>query len=144
PYLNGVLQEVLRLRGPIPTVAPRISPGKVISGQYIPAGVVVSNLAYTTHRDPAVFPDPEEFLPDRWEAPSQEMKLMYMPFSTGPRNCIGMHLARMQLLLVVCAMYQRLQVKVHSRITEEMMVMRDQGVMTPIGKQLWVSMTPRK
>ncbi|KAK5188785.1 hypothetical protein LTR47_011277 [Exophiala xenobiotica] len=35
PYLNGVLQEVLRLRSPIPTVAPRISPGKVISGQYI-------------------------------------------------------------------------------------------------------------
>lgn len=139
-----MLQEVLRLRGPIPTVAPRISPGKVIGGQYVPAGVVVSNLAYTTHRDPAVFPDPEEFLPERWKCPSQEMKSMYRPFSTGPRNCIGMHLARVQLLLVVCAIYQRFEVKLHPRTTAEMMVMRDQGVMTPTGKQLWVSVTRRK
>lgn len=51
-YLNCVVQEVLRLRGPIPTTAPRISPGKIIGGEYIPAGVTVSNLPYTTQRDP--------------------------------------------------------------------------------------------
>ncbi|EXJ69552.1 uncharacterized protein A1O5_07588 [Cladophialophora psammophila CBS 110553] len=38
PYVNSVLQEVLRLRGPIPTALSRVSPGKVIRGEYTPSG----------------------------------------------------------------------------------------------------------
>ncbi|KAJ9603454.1 hypothetical protein H2200_012232 [Cladophialophora chaetospira] len=144
PYLNCVVQEVLRLRGPIPTVAPRVSPGKIIGGKYVPAGVIVSNVPYSTQRDPTAFPNPEEFSPDRWANPSPEMKIMHRPFATGPRNCIGMHLARVQLLITVCAIYQRYEVELDPKTTEEMMVMRDQGVMTASGKQLWVNITPRE
>lgn len=141
PYLNCVLQEVLRLRGPIPTVAPRISPGKMIGGNYVPAGVVVSNLAYSTQRDATVFQDPHEFNPDRWINPTPELKAMSRPFSTGPRNCVGMHLARVQLLLTICALYQRFRIQLDPRMTDAMMVLRDQGLMTPIGKKLWVQVT---
>lgn len=144
PYLNCVLQEVLRLRGPIPTVAPRVSPGKMIGGRYVPAGVVVSNLPYATQRDRAVFPDPDTFDPDRWEHPTAEMKLMNRPFSSGPRNCVGMHLARVQMLLTVCALVQRFDLAIDPRVTEEMMVQRDQGLMTAMGKKLWVQATPRR
>ncbi|KAH7070316.1 cytochrome P450 [Paraphoma chrysanthemicola] len=144
PYLNCVLQETMRLRGPIPTFSPRISPGKVIGGEYIPAGTLVSNLAYTTHRDPRVFPHPTEFIPERWENPTKEMKLMYRPFSTGPRNCVGMHLARVQLLLAVCALYQRFDITLDPSTTEELMIMRDQVVMSPSGKKLWINAKPRK
>jgi cytochrome P450 len=143
PYLNCVVQEVLRLRGPIPTLAPRVSPGKVIGGEYVPAGTIVSNLAYTTQRDAAVFRDPDSFVPDRWENPTQEVKIMHRPFSTGPRNCVGMHLARVQLLLTVCALYQRFDISLDPRLTENMMAQRDQGVMTPMAKQLWVRIHPR-
>ncbi|KIW90514.1 uncharacterized protein Z519_09161 [Cladophialophora bantiana CBS 173.52] len=144
PYLNCVMQEVLRLRAPIPTVAPRVSPGKAIGGEYVPAGTIVSNLAYTTQRDASVFHNPDSFIPERWEHPTAEMKVMHRPFSTGPRNCVGMHLARVQLLLTVCALYQRFEISLDPRMTEDMMVQRDLGVMTPIAKQLWVRIRPRK
>ena len=68
---------------------------------------------------------------------------MNRPFSTGPRNCVGMHLARVQLFLTICAIYQRFDIKLHSDMTEEMMVLRDQGVMSPVGKKLLVHVTHR-
>ncbi|KAK5045144.1 hypothetical protein LTR84_009477 [Exophiala bonariae] len=139
PYLNNIVQEVLRLRGPIPTTAPRLSPGKSIGGHHIPAGVTVSNLPYSTQRDATVFPDPHTFEPDRWDEPTPEMKLMNRPFSSGPRNCVGMHLARVQLFLTVVALYQRFDIEVDPSTTEEMMVLRDQGIMTPVGRKLWSS-----
>ncbi|KEF60620.1 uncharacterized protein A1O9_02181 [Exophiala aquamarina CBS 119918] len=143
PYLNCVLQETLRLRGPLATIAPRISPGKVIGGVYVPAGVVVANLAYSTQRDPDIYSRPLEFLPERWENPTPSMKTMHRPFSIGARNCIGMHLARVQMLLTVCALYQRFDLRLDSLMTEDMMYMRDVGLMTPSGKQLWMHVTPR-
>jgi cytochrome P450 len=142
PYLDCVVNEMLRLRGPITAAAPRVSPGKMIGDVYVPAGTVVSNAQYTTHRDPEVFPSPFEFNPDRWRDPTTEMKIMFRPFLSGPRNCIGMHLARSQILLTVCAIYQRYDVDLDARMTAEMMEMRDQGFMTPIAKQLWVKLTP--
>ena len=116
----------------------------MIGGQYIPADVMVSNLPYSTHRDANVFPSPLTFNPDRWANPTAEMKTMYRPFSSGPRNCVGMHLARTQLLLTIAALYQRFDLRVDTDLTtEEMMVLRDQGVMNPIGKRLWVHAKPR-
>jgi cytochrome P450 len=73
-----------------------------------------------------------------------EMKVMYRPFLSGPRNCIGMHLANAQLLLTLCALYQRFEIRVdRKRTTDEMMNLRDMGLLSPVGKQLWVSVKPR-
>lgn len=71
------------------------------------------------------------------------MKIMNRPFSSGPRNCVGMHLARVQLFLTVAALYQRFELVVDSSTTEDMMVLRDQGIMTPVGRKLWVRVKPR-
>jgi cytochrome P450 len=139
------MSEVLRLVGPIPSAAPRVSPGKLIAGKFVPAGTIVSNVPYSTHRDPSVWPNPIVFDPDRWENPTPEMKMMFRPFQTGPRNCVGVHLAKIQLLLTVCRLYQRFDVTVdYVKTTEEMMVMRDQGLMTASGEQLWVEIKPRE
>lgn len=138
PYLNCVLQETLRLRGPIPSAAPRVSPGKTIGGHYVPQGTVVNSHPYTRARDPQVFPKPLEYYPERWESPTPAMKTMNTPFSTGARNCIGMHLARVQVILAICVIYQRFNLKLDPSMTEEMMKMRDVGLMNPIGKKLWM------
>ena len=102
----------------------------------------MSNLPYATGRDPSVFPDPDEFKPERWEIATAAMKGMNRPFSVGPMNCAGMHLARVQMLLTICGLYQRFDLKLDSCMTDEMMALRDQGLMSPIGEKLWMHATP--
>ncbi|GME64629.1 putative cytochrome p450 protein [Neofusicoccum parvum] len=144
PYLSMVFDEVLRLRGPLPTNLPRRSPGKLIGGHYVPRGTLVANLGWTTHRDPDVFADPLAFRPERWERPTAEMKAMFRPFSTGPRNCIGMHLAKVQVFLMLGALYQRFDVRMDPSMTEEDMVESDRGVLQPSAEKVFVHVTPRK
>lgn len=62
PVLNAVITETLRLHGAAPGALQRIAPrGGVYLGQYyIPAGTNVSTQAWSLHRDPNVFPDPEK------------------------------------------------------------------------------------
>ncbi len=92
PYLDGVCREALRIHAPIPSYLERIAPegGLDITGVHIPAGTVVGMQAYTNHRDPNVYPDPLTFEPERWFDATPEMKLNFLPFSAGPRSCIGM------------------------------------------------------
>ncbi|KAK4949912.1 hypothetical protein LTR10_011754 [Elasticomyces elasticus] len=99
PYLDGVCREALRIHAPIPSYLERLAPegGLTIANTFIPEGTIVGMQAYTNHRDPNVYPDPLGFSPERWFDPTPEMKLNFLPFSAGPRSCIGMNLGNMQL-----------------------------------------------
>lgn len=59
----------------------------------VPAGVNVVMLSLQIHRNEAVFPEPELFMPERFlpENISGRHPFSYIPFSAGPRNCIGMN-----------------------------------------------------
>lgn len=61
PYLNHVINETLRLFGPIPSGLPRAVPaeGATLSGNFIPGGTAVSSQSYSLQRNPNVFPDPD-------------------------------------------------------------------------------------
>ncbi|PCD26100.1 hypothetical protein BFJ70_g16116 [Fusarium oxysporum] len=142
PYLSQIIREVLRLRGPLSTFIPRVSPGKSIAGVYVPAGVIVGCQAYTTARDENVFPDPLEFNPDRWENPTEQMQAMDRPFSSGPRVCIGMHVSRVEMLLTACAFYQTFDVELAAGFRHEGMELDDQGFMMAKGESLLVNLTP--
>ena len=87
--------------------------------------MIGGNLAYATHRNHVVFPDPHLFNPDRWTHPTPEMKAMFRAFSVGPRNCVGKNLARMQMIL-----------HVDPCMTDEMIALSDTGAMHPVGKRL--------
>ena len=136
-----MIEEVLRLWGPLNVSGPRISPGRVIGDYFVPKGTVVSTLPYTTARDARVFSEPDVCQPERWLNATSDMKNMSRPFSTGPRNCIGKHLAMVQLTLTLTRLYQLFDVVVDASMTPEKMKLRDRGVMEPWDASLLVSAT---
>lgn len=128
PFLNALVLETLRLHAPIPGIQPRITPsipGGVSLGPpgtkhhytNIPGNIRVSAMAYTLHRIPEVFPDPEAFVPSRWLPASSErngstedqlteMNRHFWAFGSGGRMCIGKHFALQEIKLIVSVIYR--------------------------------------
>ena len=100
PLLDAVLMETLRIYdlslGPKPRYTP-INGARIGSFAAIPAGTIVSASGYSLHRNPAVFPSPELWKPERWldaEVKSKaEMMKWFWAFGSGSRMCIGFHFA---------------------------------------------------
>ncbi|KAL1768486.1 cytochrome P450 3A31, partial [Sigmodon hispidus] len=107
-YLDMVLNETLRLY-PIVNRLERVCKQDVeIDGVFVPKGSVVMVPVYALHQDPQYWPEPEEFHPERF---SKENKgnispYVYLPFGNGPRNCIGMRFALMNMKLAITKVLQ--------------------------------------
>ena len=126
PLLNNVLNETLRLKGPILQGLPRYVPigGADFCDYYIPGGNVVGIQAYTMHRNPNVWTNPEIFDPSRWDDPSKDMRDSFVPFGGGSRSkyifykrcrieslrsrvvCVGMHFAQLELRHAIVNFYR--------------------------------------
>ncbi|CAG7939869.1 unnamed protein product [Penicillium salamii] len=107
PYLTQVIDETLRLYSGVPSGLPRVSRhGAHLAGHWIPAGTTVTTQAYTLHRDPSAFDEPERFNPSRWEKPTRAMKDAVLSFGGGARTCLGVHLARMELRLATALFFR--------------------------------------
>ena len=95
PYLSSVIQEILRLHPATVLRSARVSPDKSLhyddgsnSTWIIPAGIPVSMTASLIHTNPDIFPEPNEFRPERWlENPRLDRYLF--TFSKGSRICLG-------------------------------------------------------
>jgi cytochrome P450 len=110
-YLRACLDEAMRDRPPVGLGLPRQTnpEGVTFAGVYIKGGVTVSVPTWTLHHDPELFPDPFEFKPERWlEGADHRENLKYaMPFSLGPRACIGRNLAYFEQYLLVSMLVHR-------------------------------------
>jgi len=92
--------------------------------------------AYTTHRNPEVFPDAESFDPTRWiskEKVTDEMNELFMPFSKGSRACLGINIAYMELKVVTAAILSKYQVEIAPDMQPDDMDQRDHFLIFPKG-----------
>ncbi len=108
-YTRMVLQEALRLYPPAWSIARRAIEDDVIGGYHIPAGSAVNISIYTLHHNPEYWDEPEQFRPERFsEQESQRRhKFAYIPFSAGPRKCIGDQFAMTEGQLILATVAQR-------------------------------------
>ncbi|XP_046748575.1 cytochrome P450 4g15-like [Diprion similis] len=104
-YLERVILETLRLFPPVPLIARKLNEDvKLVTGGYvIPEGATVLIPPYQVHRQEEIYPNPEEFNPDNFlpENMQQRHYYSYIPFSAGPRSCVGRKYAMLKLKVLL-------------------------------------------
>ena len=111
PYLDAVIKESLRLSyggaGRLPRINPEGPTLLPIDGTVwsIPAGVPMSMTNVHMVQNPAIFPDPLAFKPERWLVADPPDRYL-VPFSKGTRGCIGRSLAQVELLFVFASVFR--------------------------------------
>ncbi|KXN81884.1 Trichodiene oxygenase [Leucoagaricus sp. SymC.cos] len=115
PYLSAVIKESLRLMGGVVTPLPRVVTSDVtLGGHFVPKGTIVSTGYTFLHRDPVIFPDPHEFRPERWlQLDSSALESYLVPFSRGPRMCLGINLAWCELYLLFANIFRKLDMELY-------------------------------
>ncbi|EFA04535.1 cytochrome P450 4C1 [Tribolium castaneum] len=96
-YLELVIKEALRLYPSVPFYARETNQEVEFGDIKIPKGVNITIFAYGIHRDPKYFPEPDKFDPGRFETIDGKLPYAYIPFSAGPRNCIGQKFAMLEM-----------------------------------------------
>lgn len=123
PYLGMCINETLRHHSPsgigLPREIPPNSRGVALNGHYFGPGTVLSVPTYTVHHSKEIWgPDADEFKPERWENLTDKQKTAFIPFSHGPRSCVGRNLAEMQMRLIAVTWAKRYNVFLRQDVME--------------------------
>jgi cytochrome P450 len=109
-YLTATIQETLRLRPVISVVLRRLTQPVEIAGYELPAGISVVPSIYLAHRNPAVYPDPQAFRPERFlESPPGTYT--WIPFGGGVRRCLGASFAQFEMAVVLRELVKRREIR---------------------------------
>ncbi|XP_025078738.1 24-hydroxycholesterol 7-alpha-hydroxylase-like isoform X1 [Pomacea canaliculata] len=120
PYLRWCIMEAIRLRSP-GVVARRVIKPFTVKNYTIPAGDMVMVSPYWAHRNPKYFPDPDKFLPERWQSADLEKNIFldgFIAFGGGRYQCPGRWFALMELHLFVAQFLQRFDCQLLSTVPE--------------------------
>ncbi|KAF6811627.1 cytochrome p450 [Colletotrichum sojae] len=146
PLLKAVIDETMRLYAAVPGQLQRVVPpgGANLGGYSIPGGTLVETQAYTLHRDPDVWADPLRFDETRFLDPQRltpRQKLLFCPWGAGPRICLGIELAKMELRLAVAELFRRCEgLRLAPETTDAAMEMENYFVMCPVGHKCEVTL----
>jgi cytochrome P450 len=110
-FLECVIKESMRILPPVPFTIRATTHGTAIGPYNVPNGSRVICSHYLTHHMPEIYPEPERFQPERWRSidPTQ---FEYMPFSAGPRACIGAMFALQVLKISLALILQKFRLAV--------------------------------
>ncbi|KAI3340503.1 cytochrome P450 [Ustulina deusta] len=123
PYLEAVIHETMRIHSTsgigLPRQIPEGSPGIHLHGYYFPAGTVLSVPTYTIHHSKEIWgKDADEFRPERWENATPRQRNAFIPFSHGPRSCVGRNVAEMEMKMIAATWLRRYDVFLRQEVME--------------------------
>ncbi|XP_039723626.1 cytochrome P450 4F3 isoform X2 [Pteropus medius] len=113
PFLTMCIKESLRLHPPVTIVSRRCTQDIPLpDGRVIPKGVACVINIFGTHHNPSVWPDPEVYDPFRFDPENIKKRspLAFIPFSAGPRNCIGQTFAMNEMKVVLALTLLRFRI----------------------------------
>ncbi|CAO2602039.1 Cytochrome P450 11B1, mitochondrial [Lemmus lemmus] len=99
PLLRAALKETLRLYPVASSLERLLSSDLVLHNYHVPAGTVIIMCLYSLGRNPSVFPRPERYMPQRWL--ERKRSFQHLSFGFGVRQCLGKHLAQVEMLLLL-------------------------------------------
>jgi cytochrome P450 len=113
PRMKAVIQETLRLYPPVWMFDRRALGPDDLGGTKVHKGDLVIFCPYAIHRLPELWSDSEAFRPERFEAGREEQKnkFAYLPFSAGPRTCIGNSFAMIESQIIVGTLLSRFRAR---------------------------------
>lgn len=104
-HTERVIDEALRLYPPVYMFFREATQDVELAGYDIPEGTTLVLPQWVVHRDLMWWDDPETFRPDRFAGESDRPEYAYFPFGGGPRHCIGMRFARMEMKTVLATIF---------------------------------------
>jgi cytochrome P450 len=112
-YTVQVVHEALRLCPPGPSIPRLIIRDIEVDGYLVKAGTLCTVGVYAMHHDPELWDRPVEFDPDRFspERAAGRDRWQYIPFSAGPRTCIGDHFAMLEATLALATIIRRTEIR---------------------------------
>lgn len=111
PYLSAVCSEVMRIYPSIPINFPhQVKEPVNLMGYQLEPGTKVVTSIYLTHHREDLYPQPNQFKPERF-LEREFSPYEYLPFGGGSRRCIGAALAQMEIKLVLATIFSRYQLQ---------------------------------
>uniref|UniRef100_A0A8C9SLP7 aromatase n=1 Tax=Scleropages formosus TaxID=113540 RepID=A0A8C9SLP7_SCLFO len=141
PYTTMCIKESLRLHPPVTAVTRRFAQDMTVpGGRVIPQGNICLVSIYGTHHNPDIWPNPEVYDPMRFDPENSKGRSShaFVPFSAGPRNCIGQNFAMAEMKVVVALTLLRFRVTPRDsevRRLPELILRAERG--------LWLRLEPR-
>ncbi|MFZ2060894.1 MAG: cytochrome P450 [Candidatus Binatus sp.] len=109
-YVEAVINETMRLDPVIPNFGRTLTRPLKIAGRDLPAGVTIAPCIYLVHRRPELWPNPEQFNPDRF-LEARQSPYSFFPFGGGARRCLGAAFATYQMKIVIAEILARVNLK---------------------------------
>ncbi|CAL1527755.1 unnamed protein product [Lymnaea stagnalis] len=116
-YLDWVINETLRLHPPVPKVSRKAKETRTYNGVTVPQGASVLIPLGAILMNPSVWPEPEKFIPERFSPEEKDRRdpMAFICFGQGPRLCLGMRLAYLELKQALVHVLRKVKVVLNDR-----------------------------
>lgn len=120
PYTGMIIKEAMRLYPPAYVFGREAVADCEIGGFFIARGTTLFLSPWVIHRDKRFYESPEDFKPERWDehVTSQPPRYAYLPFGSGPRMCIGISFAMMEMTLVLATIARKFKLRLNPHQAE--------------------------